>query len=485
MPPLVNHLFACFCDDKPVFIRGASFKAVLRAFIARAFLRASAVPSAGDVSSKFQSLRQVVLAARDDASKPLVFVAIAEIDRFSLLRRQIGYALSNELIAALARRLQQRLINCEVGRVGRTSIEFAFADESFSAAETRLQALIVELECDIDVNDYRFQLSITIGGVEIDGQPIDDHMLDRVAAAVAEAQESHQQVRLTKVGDEDTGLLTPLTMMRDLRTAMANNGLALHYQPKLRARTNIIDSAEALLRWHHPEQGMVPTDQLIAVAEASGAIRDLTRWVIERAIQDQVRLTECGHRLTIFLNLSGQLISDKDFTSWAVERLAEQDGKFGFEITETAVIEDPAEALASLNAYSKAGIKIAIDDYGSGLSSLAYLKQLPADELKIDRLFISGLTDSHRDPLLVRSSIDLAHALEMEVTAEGVDDFMSLSLLRVMGCDMMQGYLVSKPLSLEAFIAFLNDEGRFDEMPVTLDNVANWPAGDSVSGIGS
>jgi EAL domain-containing protein (putative c-di-GMP-specific phosphodiesterase class I) len=126
------------------------------------------------------------------------------------------------------------------------------------------------------------------------------------------------------------------------------------------------------------------------------------------------------------------------------------------------VTDDPTTAIAHLNRIADAGVKIAIDDYGSGLSSLAYLKQLPAHELKIDRMFVSGLTESHRDPLLVRSSIDLAHAMEMQVTAEGVDDPISLALLKVMGCDLVQGYLISRPLPLDGLISYLVGEHHLE-----------------------
>jgi len=161
------------------------------------------------------------------------------------------------------------------------------------------------------------------------------------------------------------------------------------------------------------------------------------------------------------------LLPDADFVERAVAIVAAAPGRIGFEITETAVITDPDRALANLKRFTEADIKIAIDDYGSGLSSLAYLKQLPAHELKIDRMFVSGLIDSHRDPLLVRSSIDLAHALDMEVTAEGVDDPMVLSLLRVMGCDLIQGYFISPPMAIGALEIFLADDERLEQLGTT------------------
>ena len=209
------------------------------------------------------------------------------------------------------------------------------------------------------------------------------------------------------------------------------------------------------MRWPHPTRGSVPIERLIRLAESTGAIRDLTEWVVAQAVADQARLAASGHDLLIYVNISGVLLPDAEFAERVLATVSRAKGRIGFEVTETAVIQDPDGALANLRAFSAAGIKIAIDDYGSGLSSLSYLKQLPANELKIDRMFVSGLIDSHRDPLLVRSSIDLAHALDMEVTAEGVDDPLALSLLRVMGCDLIQGFLISPPIELSALQTFL------------------------------
>ena len=165
---------------------------------------------------------------------------------------------------------------------------------------------------------------------------------------------------------------------------------------------------------------MVPPDQFIGLAEETGAILDLTRFVFTQAIADRQALEGRNLPMSIHVNLSGRLVADDDFAAWllnAVDGL--ERGAIGLEITETAVIDQPERAMANLHAFAEAGMHVAIDDYGSGLSSLTYLKELPATELKIDRMFISGLTSSHRDPLLVRSTIELAHALEMKVTAEG------------------------------------------------------------------
>ena len=245
-------------------------------------------------------------------------------------------------------------------------------------------------------------------------------------------------------------------LAEDLAGAVARGELFLVHQPKMHARSGAIAAVETLLRWHHPVRGLIGPNDFIGLAEEHGLIRQVTEWVIRQAIVEQRGLAACGHNLAFNINISAHILAERDFAEWAVATAGEAAGAIGFEITETAMIADPEGALRNLHLFADAGIKIAIDDYGAGLSSLAYLKDLPADELKIDRMFISGLSSSHRDPLLVRSTIDLAHALDMEVTAEGVDSPAALALLRVMGCDIVQGYLIAKPMAVGEVRAFLD-----------------------------
>jgi EAL domain-containing protein (putative c-di-GMP-specific phosphodiesterase class I) len=227
-------------------------------------------------------------------------------------------------------------------------------------------------------------------------------------------------------------------------------------------RRQEIASAVALVRWQHPVRGLILPGDFIAVAEQSGEISTLTLWTLRQVIADQKKLREDGFDLLLFVNISGQLLADAAFVNEVCEMLANTDAKLGFEITETAVIRDPESAIRHLQWFADRGVTLAIDDYGAGLSSLAYLKKLPAKELKIDKMFVMQLTSSNRDPLIVRSTIDLAHALEMEVTAEGVETPSALALLSVMGCDMVQGFLISRPLGLDAFRKFMIDDGHLD-----------------------
>jgi EAL domain-containing protein (putative c-di-GMP-specific phosphodiesterase class I) len=251
-----------------------------------------------------------------------------------------------------------------------------------------------------------------------------------------------------------------LTLMRELPRAIANGEMFLQYQPKNHILQQRIAGAEALVRWQHPVRGLILPGDFIPAAEQAGEIGVLTLWALRQVIEDQKRLASEGHDFPVFINLPGVLLADIAFVAEACETLREGRARIGFEVTETAVIRDPESAIRHLQAFVDIGVTIAIDDYGAGLSSLAYLKQLPASELKIDKMFVTQLTSSSRDPLIVRSTIDLAHALKMEVTAEGVETQSALALLTVMGCDMVQGFLISRPLGIDAFRTFLANEAH-------------------------
>ncbi|MGB7405367.1 MAG: EAL domain-containing protein [Pacificimonas sp.] len=242
--------------------------------------------------------------------------------------------------------------------------------------------------------------------------------------------------------------------MQALLKALDTDTIALHYQPKMHCRTNQIDGIEGLIRWDDDLGEPIPPDVFVPEAEKSGVIRALTSWTLERAFADRQQLLEQGHQLDVSVNLSAGLVSDEAFIDELVACASARAEGIGLEITETAIMREPERALRQLTKLSDAGFALSIDDYGSGMSSLAYLKRVPARELKIDRFFTADLTSSHNDPMLLRSSIELAHGLGMEVTAEGIETEGALALLRVMGCDRVQGYLTGRAMTLPRFLDF-------------------------------
>lgn len=250
-----------------------------------------------------------------------------------------------------------------------------------------------------------------------------------------------------------------LSLMSEMVRALETGAITLAHQPKYDYRTGRIDSAECLVRWTHPAHGVISPDLFVPVAEASGHIRALTDWVLQRAVRDQRTLSQAGRPLTLAVNISARLLSDAAFAHHALDILEHAPQPFCFEITETAVIDNAELALAHVELFARNGIRIAIDDYGSGLS-LGYLKHLPAHELKMDKMFAEKLAGTHDDALVVRSTIDLAHGLGLEVTAEGVETPAVFALLAAMGCDLAQGHLVGQAATVDDLVGLLSDEAR-------------------------
>jgi EAL domain-containing protein (putative c-di-GMP-specific phosphodiesterase class I) len=286
-------------------------------------------------------------------------------------------------------------------------------------------------------------------------------MIERASIALDQARASLQKVGVfdpAAYGDPARNL----SLMGEMRRALEDGDIHLVHQPKYNFRTGRIDSAESLVRWRHPSRGMIPPDLFVPMAEETGHVRALTDWVLQRAVEDQQRLSAAGFKLTLAVNISARLLSDTEFAQSAIQRVRQAPHTICFEITETAVIDHPTLALRHIELFAEKGISISIDDYGSGLSSLAYLRQLPADELKIDKAFIENLTRGRRDALLVRSSIDLAHGLGMSVTAEGVEQHAALALLAAMGCDTAQGFVIARPTPLADLPAVLEQIAATD-----------------------
>ena len=381
------------------------------------------------------------------------FLGLLEIDRFDALKRTIGYAAATALLDALCAEVPRLVPGCTATRADRRTIELILAHASPEEAQASFLQLTEALARRVEIDGYGFDLSVTVGAADAGDRPVSDELVGTAERALATARDS--RLPLMFACAEATPREDRLMLMRDLQHAIRDDALQLHYQPKIRARSGETAGAEALVRWTHPERGPIPPDLFIPIAEETGDIRLLTEWVINRAIADQAALLRSGIALPIHVNLSGVLLADPGLGWDLLGLFTNVRGEIGFEITETAMIADPVHALANLRIFADAGLKLAIDDYGAAFSSLAYLQQLPVDELKIDKMFISRLASGQRDPLLVRSTIDLAHALEMQVTAEGVDSPEALALLQVMGCDLLQGYYLSRPIPLADLRSFI------------------------------
>ena len=240
-----------------------------------------------------------------------------------------------------------------------------------------------------------------------------------------------------------------LSLIGDMRTAMADGQFLLAWQPKLDFRSGRITGAEALLRWRHPERGMIPPGSFIPFAEQTGFIREVTPWVLDAAIRQLAQWRAESLDIAVSANLSALDLLDPELPR-RVKALLEFHGvpaaRLCLEITESALMDEPALALSHLNALAALGVKLSIDDYGVGQASLAYLKSLPVNELKLDRSLITAIADLPRNAAIVQSTIMLSHALGLSVVAEGIETEEELEWLRAHGCDVGQGYRIARPL---------------------------------------
>lgn len=393
------------------------------------------------------------------------FTLLGEVGNFALLRRHLGRSRVRVMMDGIAALLADVVPGVSVQRDVGNVFELRFEGTRRAEIDVVIQRIRSAFRDPVCLVDECLDIDLIVGGAAAFGPGCDDiRLIEEAERARDEARIAHGPV-VRDVSDASQRIDT-IAFARELDTAIAKDELFLHYQPKLHVRRQAIVSVEALIRWHHPTRGLIAPGDFIPLAEEMDIMAGVTLWTIRRVITDQRVMASHGHDLRVFINVTGALLSDRRFVSEAGALVVSSGVPFGFEITETSVIDDPETAIANLNAFAALGIVISIDDYGAGLSSLAYLKQLPARELKIDKLFVTQLTSSNRDPLIVRSTIDLAHALEMDVVAEGVETQSALALLSVMGCDMVQGYLISRPITIDALIPFLSDQAH---LAVTRD----------------
>ena len=376
-------------------------------------------------------------------------------------------------MAELARWIAVPLLTGQTCLSERDTIEIALRGSDRADLATTLDAIAAPFRSEVDFDGELRRVHVAIGAAIASAMAADaTAMIEEAEIALAEAQTDGPP--LIRDAAQASLHRDPITGIGELTEATARGEFVLHYQPKIHVRRQEVASLEALIRWRHPTRGLIYPNDFIPEAEETSAIVPMTLWTIRQVIADQRVLAAHGHLLPIFINIAGILLANDAFVRDACELVRESGAQVGFEVTETSVIRDPERAIANLKVFADLGIVIAIDDYGAGLSSLAYMKRLPARELKIDKLFVTQLTSSNRDPLIVRSTIDLAHAMEMEVVAEGVETPAALALLSVMGCDMVQGFLISRPVAIDAIIAFLDQDcaTMFDNTRMTFGKLA-------------
>jgi diguanylate cyclase (GGDEF)-like protein len=395
--------------------------------------------------------------ARHGTSTGLLLI---DLDRFKEINDTFGHHYGDELLAQIGPRLSARLRGVDtVARLG--GDEFAvllpevrgLADAVLVATQLRtvLEMPFRVLGIDVDV-----EASV---GVVMSGEHGQDAttLLQRADIAMYVAKTQNRGV---STYDPEIDQHTPakLALLGDLRRALANDELRLHYQPKVGIGTGKVVGVEALIRWQHPQRGLVLPDHFIPMAEHTGLIGALTRHVLSGALAQIRRWVDSGAPLRVSVNLSARNLLDERLPETVAELLTSHGvpaALLEFEVTESALLTEPTRAKRLLAELSALGVRISIDDFGAGYTSLSQLKTLPVDELKIDKSFVMTMSEEASSDLIVHSVIDLGHNLGLSIVAEGVENEQTLAALRDYGCDIAQGYHFSRPLAPEALTAWI------------------------------
>ncbi len=402
----------------------------------------------------FADLLDKAIAETAAAGAPVAPVAVLlmDLDHFKYVNDTLGHPIGDLLLRETAARLQA-LGTDEVdvvARLGGDEFALLLPGKNVADAQRFAEAILQTLELPMTLQGHVVDVRASIGiAVFPEHGGEGPTLLRRADIAMYAAKRHNCGVTVwDQVADKHSS--DRLSLLSDLRKAVDNDELTLAYQPKVALRgAGGEHYAEALVRWRHPTRGLVAPIEFIPFAEQTGYIRAITQWVLAHAIAQCAEWRFDGLSMNVSINLSARDLMDATLPD-RVAALLRRHGCaarwIALEITESAILDDPGHAIRNLERLHALGCKLAIDDYGTGYSSLTCLRRLPVHELKIDKSFVLGMAGDTSDALIVRSTIDLAHNLGLSVVAEGVEDDATLERLRTMGCDMVQGYLLSRPL---------------------------------------
>ena len=400
-------------------------------------------------------------------------ICVARVTRFDEITRTLGLSSVERILKAIADYMNNAIRRMP-GLIT-TQISQGSHDATFHLTGDTFGVLIEQNTFEKNIEQYhsfvkKISLPIEIDSLSIDLEPLvgcaiyPEHGLDAaqlIRNAVVAMESSHHAT--DQIGYYDTALdiynESRLTLMSDLREALKNDEPEMHYQPKLNLEDDTIVGLEALIRWQHPKQGFISPADFVPLAEQTGVIKELTLWAIGRVAKDLQSLRSKGYNGNMSINISAKdLLSEqlKDQIKVILEKYQVVPSTIFLELTETAAMDDPEAGLIALNQLTSLGLNISIDDFGAGYSSLSYLKQLPAAEIKLDRSLIMDITHNESSRIIVKASVDMAHSLGYKVVAEGVEDTETYQLMKTLGCDELQGFWLCKPISLKAISDWLS-----------------------------
>jgi diguanylate cyclase (GGDEF)-like protein len=412
------------------------------------------------------ALESLIAAIQQAGDTDNVAVIIFDIRNFKSINDAFGHDIGDRVLQAVAERTRAAAKQRDtVVRLGNDEFLLVLARVDVTLCMHIAQRLLAALAQPLSIGGVSLHIEAHLG---IATYPVDGdtaEMLVRradIAMNVCKQQGSGSQAAMVMAyqGGWEESRLRRLALLQNLKDAIAGSGLHLNYQPKLSLSTPAYLGAEALIRWQHPRLGFIGPDEFIPIAENSGNIVALTQWVIDKAIAQIAEWREQGTTVVVSVNISAMDLLENTLPPYVEQKLRQynvEPSLLCIELTESSAMQDAQHSMAMLQKLQMMGIRISVDDFGTGYSSLAQLKKLNVDELKIDKSFVLKLDQNEDDLVIVRSTIELGHNLGLEVVAEGVENVESQHILKKLGCDMIQGYLLAKPLPPDKFLQWARE----------------------------
>ncbi|HEV7240210.1 MAG TPA: EAL domain-containing protein [Thermoanaerobaculia bacterium] len=407
----------------------------------------------------FESLEQAIDTARESGT--MLALMLMDLDRFKEVNDTFGHHFGDALLKQVAFRLRNQIRGEDVvARLG--GDEFALLlprtpDTTSVAATARL--LLGTLEQPFVIEGQVLEVGASIGIALFPEHGADARtLLRRADVAMYAAKQRQSGYSFHREDGESRSSPDQLALVVELRGAVERNELVAHYQPKLHMRSGLMTRAEVLVRWEHPQRGHLAPGTFIPLAERTGLIRGVTDWLLDHAIGQCRVWQDAGAPIHIAVNVSARSLLDQELprkVQSTLDRWGVDPRFLKIEITESSIMADPAHALAILAMLQSMGVRLSVDDFGTGYSSLTHLRELPIDEIKIDKSFVIGMRTSEADAAIVRTVIDLAHNLGKQVCAEGVEDEATWKLLKDLGCDLAQGFWIAKPMAADELMEWL------------------------------
>jgi len=395
---------------------------------------------------------------RAKRNKTMVGLIMINLDRFKEINESKGHDIGDAILIAIASRLEDSIRGNDcVGRFG--GDEFVVLIDNVTLEHLILVAKKLEnkIEPEVIVSDERLFITASMGLALYPTHVETPNDLMRCADIAMHEAKERKDGYIVYHSKLESKKLRHMDLFAGLRIALQENQLFLEYQPKIDINKGIVSGVEALVRWRHPEQGVIPPYEFIGLAENTGLIKPLTSWVLNEAIKQNGIWYREGLDLTVSINLSMLNLEDELLAAYIkslLDKYALPAYYLTLEVTETTIMANPNQAMATLTTLHGMGIHLSIDDFGTGYSSLAYLHKLPVDEVKIDRSFVLLLNKDNMERSIVHSIIELGHNLSLSVVAEGVEDAETVLLLSKLHCDIIQGFYFSEPLSVVALEEF-------------------------------